>query len=186
MNNKMKLATIVVVFVTLIGGASLAYSFLGYKAGPGNNLSPFVTQDESEKIIAPDFTVFDAYNNEVKLSDFFGKPIVLNFWASWCPPCKNEMPDFNKTYEEMGDEITFVMVDLVDGIRETKEKGEKYITEQGFTFPVYYDINGEAGQVYRVFSIPTTIFIDRDGYISAVASGMIDEKTLREAAEGLK
>ena len=63
----------------------------------------------------------------------FDKPVVLNFWASWCPPCKEEMPDFNEVYGEVGEEIAFMMVDLVDG-RETIETGTQYITEKGLLF----------------------------------------------------
>jgi thiol-disulfide isomerase/thioredoxin len=133
-----------------------------------------------ERITAMDFTVLDAEGAEVKLSDLFGKPVVLNFWASWCPPCKSEMPEFNKVYEEMGEDVTFMMVDLADGQQETAEKGAAYVAEQGFTFPVYYDTQGEAGYTYGISSIPTTIFIDKDGYIVTGAQGAIDEATLRQ------
>lgn len=135
---------------------------------------------EEEQLVAPDFTAVDAEGNEVKLSDYLGKPIVLNFWASWCPPCKSEMPEFNKVYEEMGDEVQFLMVDMVDGQRETKEKGEKYVADQGFTFPVLYDTKGEASYFYGVMSLPTTYFIDKDGYVITGAQGAIDEESLRK------
>ena len=140
----------------------------------------------SEKSIAPDFIVANGDENEIKLSDKFGKPIVLNFWASWCPPCKEEMPVFNSIHEEMGDDITFMMVNLVDGQRETKETGTQYITEQGFTFPVYFDIKGEAGYTYNVSSIPTTVFIDKDGFIITGIRGSIDENTLRRGIDLIK
>ena len=138
------------------------------------------TETEDDRFTAPDFTVFDANGAEVRLSELFGKPIVVNFWASWCPPCKSEMPEFNKVYEEMGADILFMMIDLVDGQRETMEIGARYVADQGFTFPIYYDTKGEAGYNYSISSIPTTIFIDKDGYIITGAIGAIDEQTLRK------
>lgn len=135
-------------------------------------------ETEPELQMAPDFTVEDAEGNPVKLSELFGKPIVLNFWASWCPPCKSEMPDFQTVYEELGEQIQFVMVDLVGG-RETRESGEAYVAEQNFTFPVYYDMEGEAATTYYVQSIPTSYFINAEGYLVTYAQGMIDEETLR-------
>lgn len=146
---------------------------------------------ETKKIKAIDFLVTDKDGNEVKLSSLFGKPIVLNFWASWCPPCKSEMPEFQKVYEELGDEVQFVMIDAVDGQRETKEKGSQYISDNNFTFPVYYDliyntdgdkkteVFGDAVINYGIRAFPTSIFIDRDGNIVTATEGAIDENTLR-------
>jgi len=188
MNNKIKTIIAILLFAAFLTGAYFAFIYLSKTVDSPDN--PAGKQDETaqsgeqrneEK--APDFTVFDAGDNEIKLSELFGKPIVLNIWASWCPPCKAELPDFNNVYEEMGETVTFMMVDLVDGSRETKQTGEKYIAEQGFTFPVYYDTKQEAGLVYSVTSIPTTVFIDKDGYIIKKLIGQIDEKTLRDGID---
>lgn len=135
---------------------------------------------EDEKIKVLDFTVLDYEGNEVKLSDYIGTPIVLNFWASWCPPCKDEMPHFNKVSEEYPkDELLFLMVDLVDGDRETTEKGKKHIEDNKFTFNVLFDTKQDAAATYGIRSIPTTLFIDKDGYIVGGIEGGIDEETLR-------
>lgn len=193
MNSKIKTIIAILIFAMFIAGASYAYSTLSSRISPQDSLA--IDTDEAniqeeaeneteseaknEKILAPDFAVYDADDNKVMLSDFIGKPIVLNFWASWCPPCKSEMPGFNTVYEEMGDDIVFMMIDLVNGQRETKELGEKYIAEQGFTFPVYYDTDGDADYTYGISYIPTTLFIDSDGFLVTGAQSAIDEATLR-------
>lgn len=138
-------------------------------------------EDPNEyKTKAVDFTVYDKDGNEVTLSSFLGEPVVLNFWASWCPPCKGEMPEFEKVYAELGDKINFLIVDMVDGQMETKADGEKYITDNNFTFPVYYDTDQNAANAYKVTSIPRTLIINKDGYIESLSVGGISEKTLRE------
>ena len=129
-----------------------------------------------ETIPAPDVTVYTVDGQSAKLSDFFGKPIVLNFWASWCPPCKAEMPDFEKVYQEMGDQVQFLMVNLTDGTQETVETASVFIKDSGFTFPVYYDTSMEAATAYWVSSIPTTYFIDSNGNLITGANGMLSEE----------
>ena len=133
---------------------------------------------EEETSIAPDFTVVDGEGNEHKLSDFFGKPIVLNFWASWCGPCKSEMPDFDEVYGEYKEEIHFLMVNLTDGYQETIESAKTFIEEQGYSFPVYYDTNLEAMMAYSAYSIPMTFFINAEGEVVAYAKSAISFKCL--------
>ena len=89
--------------------------------------------------LAPDFTVYDADGNEVKLSDFFGRPIVVNFWATWCSPCKREMPSFERMYEKYGEDVVFLMVNLTDGYQDTVKKASDFVEKNGYTFPVYFD-----------------------------------------------
>jgi len=131
-------------------------------------------------IPAPDFTVTDGEGNPVKLSDFRGKPVILNFWASWCPPCKSEMPDFDEAYAEYGEEIHFVMVNLTDGYQETVESAEEFIADSGYSFPVYYDTEMEAAIAYAATSIPVTYLIDRDGNLVGQARGAISGEALAQ------
>ncbi len=128
--------------------------------------------------LAPDFSVLDTAGNSVNLSDLVGKPVVLNFWASWCPPCKAEMPDFEEMYKQYGDRVHFMVVNLTDGTRETVDSAKAYVGAQGYTFPVYFDTTMQAANAYRVYSIPTTYFINADGTLLSYAEGMIDARTL--------
>lgn len=147
---------------------------------PGGEDAATATPEPTPYILpAPDFSMVDRDGNAVKLSDFFGKPIVLNFFASWCPPCKGEMPDFQKVYEELGTDVQFLMIDVVDGRRETLETGRAYIDEQGYTFPVYYDVRQEGAIAYGVVGIPMTLFIDSEGNIQTLARSALSEKLLR-------
>ncbi len=120
---------------------------------------------------ATDFTVYDLDGNEVHLSDFAGKPIVLNFWASSCGPCRSEMPDFQTAYEVLGEDVQFVMVNVTDGQWDTLDTASAYIADSGFTFPVYYDTTVEAAVTYGVRGLPTTVFINAEGNYIAQRSG---------------
>lgn len=188
MNSKKKLLIIILALVLLIAGASVLYSRLS--TGVSNEQlsgqegseqeKDSSQQQEKQRSKALDFAVYDKDGKRVGLSDYFGKPVVLNFWASWCGPCQMEMPDFEALYKERGDEINFLMVNLTDGSRETREKADEYIREQGFTMPVYYDLDSDAANTYGAYSIPMTFFIDKDGYLVARATGALDSETLQE------
>ena len=129
---------------------------------------------------APDFTVYDVEGDAVSLSSMQGKPVVVNFWASWCGPCKSEMPDFQKAYEQHGEAVHFMIVNMTDGMQETKEKAKAYVDKQGFTFPVYYDTDMDAAMTYGVSSIPATYFVAADGSLIARANGAISLATLEK------
>ena len=139
--------------------------------------------EEPEDIIAPDFEVIDKEGNPVKLSSFFGKPIVLNFWASWCGPGQSEMPDFNEKYAELGGDVHFVMVNMTDGGRETVETASAFIEKNGYDFPVLFDTKSEAAMTYGAYSLPTSFFINAEGHVIAPAVGAIDAATLQRGID---
>ena len=151
---------------------------------PTNNSSEESSSEKENQLTqAPNFIVYDLDGNEVNLSDFFGKPIIVNFWASWCGPCQMEMPDFDEAYAAYKDEIHFLMVNMTDGSRETLEKASSFIEEKGYTFPVYYDTEYSAAITYSVSSLPTTYFIDTEGNLIAHARGAIDAATLQKGID---
>ena len=187
---------LILVFILVLGGAGILYKQLGQKLAPdllatqapqesqpAENSTDATQESNTEKILAPDFTVYDLDGNEVHLSDFVGKPVVLNFWASWCGPCKMEMPDFNEKYLEIGEEVQFLIINMTDGSRETVETASAFIAEQSYSFPVFYDTNQDAASTYGVYSIPTTYFIDAEGSAIAQATGAIDAETLQRGID---
>lgn len=139
--------------------------------------------DEPHQVMAPDFTVYDIDGNEVHLSDYLGKPVVVNFWASWCGPCKMEMPDFDEACTRLDGEVQFLMINMTDGYQETVETASAFIAEQGYTFPVFYDTASNAAMVYGATSLPTTFFIDAEGHAIAQAVGAIDGETLQKGID---
>ena len=198
MERKKALLVILLVFVVTLVVATVLYRQLGQTVVTDQLevQSPPTTQEalpeeteaqtESEKTKAPDFTVYDAEGNEVHLTDFVGKPIVLNFWASWCGPCKMEMPDFNEKYLELGEEVQFLMINMTDGSRETVAIASEFIKESGYSFPVFYDTKMDAANTYGAYSLPMTFFIDAEGYPVARATGAIDAETLMRGIDMIR
>ena len=152
--------------------------------GTTSGKKPDVTED-IKKNTAPDFTVLDKDGNTVRLSDKFGKPVVINFWATWCPPCKQELPDFDKLCKEYGDRVVFMMVNLTDGYRDTVDGTKRFVSGKGYTFPVYFDTKDNAASAYNVSSIPQTTFIDAKGNIYTTRIGAMSEATLRSYLNAL-
>ncbi|MBQ2854161.1 MAG: redoxin domain-containing protein [Oscillospiraceae bacterium] len=131
----------------------------------------------------PDFTVYDLEGNAHRLSDYRGKPVILNFWASWCGPCKAEMPDFEEAYQTYGEDIHFLMVNLTDGRAETPEVVAAFIAEQGYTFPVFCDSDMDASAVYGINAIPVSYFIDAEGFLVAGQQGMLSSDALQRGID---
>lgn len=191
MNKKGLLITI----ICFVGFLAIAY--IGY-----NSLSPSYSQknidsqgdtsqskdsnNSSSKDKEKDFVVYDENLNKVKLSDYIGKPVVVNFWASWCPPCKKEMPLFNELSSKYKkDKLTVLMIDMTDGQRETINTAKKFISDNNYNMNVLYDKDSTAAINYNIESIPRTLFIDKNGYIIKDQIGEITKEELDNQTKAL-
>lgn len=115
---------------------------------------------------APEFSL-PTVDGEFQLSETRGKPVVLNFWASWCYPCRIEMPDLQRLHERYGDQVTVVGVNL----RESRSTVAKYVQEHGYGWTFALDLDGRVNELYRIHGIPVSVFIDRKGVIRNVHQG---------------
>lgn len=117
---------------------------------------------------APDFTLTDLDGNQVRLRDFRGQVVFLNFWATWCPPCRAEMPEIEAVYQQYRDQgVVVIGIDL----RESPEVVRRFVEEGGYSWTFVIDTTGEVGLAYRINAIPASYFIDADGIIRAVHAG---------------
>ena len=127
--------------------------------------------------LAPDFALVDARDGSVrKLSDFRGKAVVLNWFASWCDPCQREIPEFQAVSETHADVVTFIGVNY----QENAEKAIGTMDELGADFPVVLDSDGDVGEHYRATGLPTTYFIDAEGVVRGIRIGEVKSKDLQE------
>ena len=175
----LKLVILVLALVVLLLGAARLYNALSAQV-PDRLAGGAQTE---QRQMAPDFTVYDLEGNAHKLSDFQGMPVVLNFWASWCGPCKSEMPDFEEKYQVYGDQVQFLIVNLTDGSQETVATASSYVASQGYSFPVYFDTDMDAAYRYGVSAIPVTYFIDSEGALVTYRKGMISAEVLQKGID---
>ncbi|MBE5868887.1 MAG: TlpA family protein disulfide reductase [Lachnospiraceae bacterium] len=198
MNKKILYVIVIALFVLLFVGAAIGYQFLSdrYQApDPFGLESGEQREDESsgesghqetEVVMAPDFTVKDREGNSVKLSDFRGQPVVINFWATWCGPCKSELPAFEKIIASYGEEVAFLMVNLTDGKDETIEGVQEFLEKNKYELPVYFDTEYSGAIAYGVSSIPMTVFVYADGSVLGLYRGAISEEALKLYTEMIR
>ncbi len=166
----------------------------GDKATTENNSSDSSSKANAKKVAAPNFTVFDIDGNQVTLEEFKGRPMVINFWASWCKYCVQEMGDFQEVFDEFKDtDLKFVMINGTDGRMETREIATKYWNDNSFTMPIFFDeamagrdgleLNVSANAQYPIQGYPTTVFVDREGNIAGIAPGMLHGDQLKLLVE---
>lgn len=127
---------------------------------------------------APNFTVTDASGNSLSLDQLRGKPVILNFWASWSGPSVRELALFQQAYNDYKDDVHFVIVNTTSDNRETQETATSVLEDNGYTFPAYFDTDASAANPYKVTSLPTTFFIDAYGRAVAYAAGEITRENL--------
>ena len=143
------------------------------------------SEQKPDKIPAPDFELEDQFGQVHRLSDYKGKTVFLNFWATWCPPCRAEMPDIQKLYEEYdteGDEAVIILG--VAGPNMGNEKSAEdiaaFLDENGYTYPVVMDTTGDLFTEYGIYAFPTTFMIDREGNVFGYASGQLSYDMMKD------
>lgn len=163
----------VVTLAVVLVGALFGYKYLSKLYLPEKEGGQTQSLQKAE-----DFTVLNEKGESESLSSKFGNPVVVNFWATWCGPCQSEMPAFDTMYREYGEQIVFMMVNLTDGARDTKESALRFVKDKGYRFPVYFDTTLSAADTYGAYSIPMTVFINAKGQIVATHRGAMSEQTL--------
>ncbi|MFQ9310938.1 MAG: cytochrome c biogenesis protein CcdA [Paraclostridium sordellii] len=141
------------------------------------------SNNKEEKTKALDFTLYDQYGKEHKLSDYKGKTIFLNLWATWCPPCRDEMPYIEELYKEYNKNTDGVVILGVASPNLGQEGDAKHVKDflkqEGYTFPVLLDEGGSLVYQYGISSFPSTFIIDKDGYITQYVPGGMDKDTMK-------
>lgn len=138
-----------------------------------------------EGFLAPDFALQDSQGQTIRLSDLRGKPVLVNLWASWCPPCKEEMPAMQKTYDAYAQQ-GFAILAVNTTYQDEKNSALEFAASRGLTFPILFDLDGSVSRKYLVHSMPTSFFIDKDGVVKKVViGGPMSEGLLRSEAERL-
>ena len=147
-------------------------------------------EEESKETVVPaiDFTLKDQFGNEHTLSDYKGKTVFLNFWATWCGPCRSEMPDIQKlyeTYDTEGDNAVIILGVAAPGLGQEKDEAgiKAFLDENGYTYPTLMDTTGDLFSEYGISSFPTTFMIDREGNVFGYVSGALNEDMMKNIIE---
>lgn len=144
--------------------------------------------DTSDRVEAPDFTLVDQFGEEHKLSDYKGKVVFLNFWATWCPPCREEMPDIEALYKEYGENSEDLVIlsvanpktkDNPNNNDKTIEEVTKFMEDNGYSYPTLMDTTGDVLLQYYITAFPTTFMIDREGRVIGYASGALTKDIMK-------
>ncbi len=130
--------------------------------------------------IAPDFELLNLNGNPVKLSDFTGKKVILNYWATWCPPCRAEMPHMEKFYNDNEKDVVVLAVNLTN-TEQNRDNVSDFVEDFGLTFPVIMDEEGDVSSTYQVIAYPTSYMIDSQGIIQEVFQGAINYDIMEKA-----
>lgn len=171
------LAVVAVVLAVKLLQETAARSYSGGLPGAGTVPLPGATRGASVPVgsIAPDLSLQTLDGKPASLADFRGQVVMVNFWATWCPPCRAEMPDMQQVYDERrGRDFTILAVN----IQEAQQPVAGFVTKYGLGFPILMDVSGEVTQRYGVYSLPSSYFVDRDGRVAKVNVGPLSKRAI--------
>ena len=190
-------AILIIIGIMTLSGFNLNILAAGQQ--PQNANADYIAKAEEpakeakeEKLPAFDFELKDQYGNTHKLSDYKGKVVFLNFWATWCPPCREEMPHIEEIYKEYGYNKNDVVIlgaaspataENPSPQDESEEKIKAFLTKNNYTFPVVFDVKGEIFRNYYINAFPTTFMIDREGNIMGYVAGCLSKENMKKIIE---
>ncbi len=169
---------IFILLVAILGSGWIAYSREPVVAFTG---IPNLTEAPLAGYLAPDFTLPTSYGESLTLSDLRGQPVVLNFWATWCPPCRAEMPDLQAASRQFNGRVVFLGIDQGESAAEVSRFRDEY----GITYPLLVDADSRVNDEYGIRALPTTIFVDAEGVVSEVYSGILNQAILENRLQRL-
>jgi peroxiredoxin len=166
--------SVAIMVVIILGGAWILFSQSISRISPvGGDAAVILEPAPIAGHPAPDFELATLDGELLRLSDFAGKPILVNFWATWCGPCRAEFPDFQKAWLESEDNLVIIAINHTTADR--AEQVDDFVAEMGVTFPIVLDKDGQAAEAYQVRGLPTSIFIDSNGRVIEVFTGPINQ-----------
>ena len=188
-------AILIIIGIMTLSG----FNFNVFAAGQQSQNTEYAAKTEEpakpaqeEKLPAYDFQLKDQYGNTHTLSDYKGKVVFLNFWATWCPPCRAEMPHIEEIYKEYGYNKNDVVIlgaaspataENPSPQDESEEKIKAFLTKNNYTFPVVFDVKGEIFKNYYISAFPTTFMIDKDGNIMGYVAGALSKENMKKIIE---
>lgn len=165
----------VVGIALILGGIWLISSRISF--GRSGGINPAATTPVKAIALvgqpAPDFELKNLAGETIRLSDFKDKPVLVNFWATWCAPCRAEAPELQRAAVEYKDKLVIIGVNMTTD--DTPTQVPAFVEEFGLTFPIVLDETGEVSQAYQVIGLPTSIFIDQNGMVTDVRLGPINQ-----------
>jgi len=166
-----------------IGVLLLGLVWIAFSADRGGASTNGLVPAPRAGFLAPDFTLQTLDGETVSLASLRGQAVLVNIWASWCVPCRAEMPAIQRVYEEYKDQ-GFVVLAVNSTVQDTAASAKAFIAEFGLTFPILLDVDGAATGLYQVRALPSSFFIGRDGIIvEVVIGGPMSETLLRTRVE---
>ena len=188
MNKNLLSITIIVLLLAIAAVNFIGPSFAEEESAQpasGGAAAPSLLSALAEGEAAPDFELTSLEGEAVRLSDYRGKKVILNFWATWCPPCKAEMPHMQKFYEANKDNGIEVLAVNLTSIDKGEESVQAFVEEFGLTFPIPMDRDGELGPQYQAVTIPTTYIIDTEGIIQKKVVGPMDKAMMQKLTSSI-